>query len=207
MPRLLEEHKDNTQLLRAAMANPILALNHIGIELTPALEVEVERRVRFDAKTRKKISDIENDLEKATGKKVSPFDTPKVQTFLKAVLSKTKTKSTKKSIEDVVKALAHKPDSQKILKVAFGNAEASSYSQKEEKETSKDPLTRYRKEHEVIPILLKYRALEANFPKLASKEVFNKILKKKKPDTGVGFSKVRFHLQDREQRKATNAKD
>ena len=56
MPRLLEEHKDNTQLLRAAMANPILALNHIGIELTPALEVEVERRVRFDAKTRKKIS-------------------------------------------------------------------------------------------------------------------------------------------------------
>ncbi len=206
MPRLLEEHKDNTALLRAAMANPILALDHIGIALTPSLKTEVERRVRFDTKTRKKIAAIEKDVEKNVGKQLPLSDIQQIETFLKNELSKTKTKPTKKVTDELLRALNQSPTSQDAIKEAFGNSKTYSYLQSKDRKRTKDPLTEYKKVHQIIPILLKYRALEAQFPRLASKEAFDNILKEKSPERGVRFSKVRFRLQDREQRKATTVK-
>lgn len=190
MPRLLEKHQADTQLMRAAMANPILALESIGIALAPSLQIEVERKVRFDEKSIKKINTLEKEAHKIVGKKLNLAAPKTVNTFLKkAISSKVTQTSTKAS---------------KLLfdTISKGHHGRSAFAKANTKYPPKDPLTAFKDQHELIPILLKYRSIDAAFPALASPAMFKKVLANKNPkDTGIRFPKVRLRLQSKANRK------
>lgn len=192
MPRLLEKHQDDTNLMRAAMANPILALESIGVYLTPTLQTEVERKVRFDVSSIKKLNALEKEASKIAGKKLNLSSPNAVNSFLKKAIGNSSSQGPKKaatkSLFDTISDGHRKP-------LAFAKAK-NTY-------TPKDPLTAFKDQHELIPILIKHRSIEAAFPALASPAVFKKIAANKSPqNAGIRFNKVRFSLQSRAKRKS-----
>lgn len=190
MPRLLEKHQDDTKLMRAAMANPILALESIGVALAPELQTEVERKVRFDATSIKKMDRLEKEASKIAGKKLNLASTTAVNSFLKKAIGNSTDQAPKKASTSLFDTISDRP----IQGSAFAKANT--------RYTTKDPLTAFKDRHELIPILLKYRSIDAGFPPLASPAVFKEILANKNPqNAGVRFNNVRFSLQARAKRK------
>lgn len=199
MPRLLEKHQDDTKLMRAAMANPILALESIGVYLSPTLQTEVERKVRFDASSIKKLNALENEASKIAGKKLNLSSPTAVNSFLKKAIGNSSLQGPKKaptkSLFDTISDGHRKP-------LAFTNTLSRPAGAKKTY-TPKDPLTAFKDQHELIPILIKHRSIEAAFPALASPAVFKKIAANKSPlNAGIRFTNVRFRLQDRAKRKS-----
>jgi hypothetical protein len=192
MPRLLEKHQDDTKLMRAAMANPILALESIGIYLSPTLQTEVERKVRFDASSIKKLNALEKEASKIAGKKLNLSSPTAVNSFLKKAIGNSSSQGPKKA-----------PSKSLFDTISDGHRKPLAFATARKKYSSKDPLTAFKDQHELIPILIKHRSIEAAFPALASPAVFKKIAANKSPLTeGIRFKSVRFRLQDRAKRKS-----
>lgn len=192
MPRLLEKHQADTKLMRAAMANPILALASIGVKLSSTLQTEVERKVRFDAKSIKKINDLEKEASKIAGKKLNLASSSTVNNYLKKVIGSSSTQTSKKA-----------PTKSLFDTITDRHMDPSAFAKANTKYSQKDPLKVFKDQHELIPILLKYRSIDAAFPTLASPAVFNKILANKSPqNAGIRFNKVRFSMQARAKRKS-----
>jgi hypothetical protein len=198
MPRLLSEHGDDTKLMLAAMANPILALEYIGVRLSKDLKTQVERRVRFNKASIAKLVILDRNTAEIIGPKIDSTSSAAITNFLKKEigdeiqLGKKKVK-TSKLISDVQKDLPFSGSTAfKSRKTRLGKE--STYRE--------DTLDEFKNVHKLIPILLEKRKIDAGFPKLANAQVFEKILKESKvPDSGIQFSKVRFSLQERSKRK------
>lgn len=192
MPRLLEKHQDDTKLMRAAMANPILALESIGVHLSPTLQTEVERKVRFDASSIKKLNALEKEASKIAGKKLNLSSSTAVNSFLKKAIGNSSSQGPKKA-----------PTKSLFDTISNGHRKPSPFATARKKYSSKDPLTAFKDQHELIPLLIKHRSIEAAFPALASPVVFKKIAENKSPlNAGIRFNKVRFSLQTRAKRKS-----
>ncbi len=187
MPKILKEHGDNQKLQKAGLSNPILALEEIGYKLSNSLKKEVEYRVRFTLKNQQKLTEIRNKVNKITGRKVDLSSGISISNSLKKLI-KTKTiKSGKKIFE-----------TKSLIEVAAKLPEINLFKSK----SKKDPLLVYRGSHEVVSLLLEYRKIEASTPRLASKTIFNDLLKGSfKNNTGINIKNVRFKMQDRATRK------
>ncbi|WP_459212051.1 hypothetical protein [Aquimarina rhabdastrellae] len=187
MPRLLEKYGEEQHLVKAAMANPILALEHIGIKLTPKVAEEVESRARFGTETGDKIQKIQTKVNKLTGRDFDLESNTVITNFLKKELKEELIIDNKIiPFSELKKSIIERPKT-----IAFFNKKGSVI----------DPLQRFEKSHKLIPMLLEYRALQARIPALASIKVFNEILKNSTDTKGIKFSNVKFRLQDRNKRK------
>jgi hypothetical protein len=72
VPELARRMTADTQLAARALANPILALQELGVTFTPALEREVERWVRFTKADRERLATLEQQLHVAVGEAFDP---------------------------------------------------------------------------------------------------------------------------------------
>lgn len=186
MPKILKEHGKDQKLSKAALSNPILALEKIGYKLSASLKKEVEIRVRFGSKEQKKLSEIKAKVTKIAGKKIDLSSRIAISNSLKQLI-KTKTiKIGKKTVETAA-----------LIKAATTNPESRLFRPK----AKVDPLHVFKSSHAIIPLLLEYRKIEASAPKLASRKLFDSILNGKTPKTGIHIKNVKFVMQDRTNRK------
>ncbi|MGB0787914.1 MAG: hypothetical protein ACPGQR_00095 [Marinirhabdus sp.] len=186
MPRLLEEHNSNQKLMKAALSNPILALEEIGFTLSEEVKKEIEERARFNSKQQKKRKEITEKVYGIAGKKIDLSSKASVTKGLGSVLKNKTIQVGKKNIA-----------ASTIIKAAGTKLGPRLFQNKEKK----DPLSAYKSAHKIVPLLLAYRKIEASSPQLASKKTFGALLKGKETKTGIQISNVRFRLQDRSERK------
>lgn len=186
MPKLLQEHGSNLRLMKAALANPILALEELGYKIGPILKLELEDRVRFSKKDQNKITEITKKINVISGKNIRLNSKVSVEELLKNSFKEEKISIGEKTY-----------NSSEIVKT-INTPLASRFFQKDKKE---DPLQKFEGTHKIVPLLLAYRTIEATVPKLASKKTFDAILNGKEISAGIAISKVSFRIQDRNIRK------
>lgn len=187
MPRLLEEHGGNKKLMKATIANPILALEEIGFTISSALKIEIEEKVRFSRKQQKERSEIQEKMYGMFGKKIDLSSKEILKKELTRILSADSTNAVKKTIKisGLLKEIEVDPSPKLFQKV-----------------DKKDPLHSYKNVHEIVPLLIAYRKLELTAPPLSSKKTFELILQEKALESGITIKNVRLKMQDREKRKA-----
>lgn len=193
VPRLIEEHGKNKQLMKAALSNPILALEEIGYILSPKVKQEVEERARFNSEQQKKRIEITEKVNKIVGKKIDLSSKTSVTNALKYAFPKKTISVGKKTIE-----------TNAIIKAATTTRELQIFQslwQASQNKVKKDPLSEFKATHELVPLLLEYRKIEALSPQFATKKTFTSVLKDKDAKKGVSISNVRFRLQERSKRK------
>jgi len=162
---IIKRHEKDERLALAALANPILALEKMGYRLSPELREEIELRTRFGEEKSKQLLALRESVHKAAGKKFD-LDSP---AELRAVLAET---------------LGAREVRVELPPLQFL------------KKTRKpDPLVEHADRHPMMKPLLEYRALESSQPRLASKEMFDKIHsgKKKLP---IAITRVKFRLRN-----------
>lgn len=187
VPRLLKEHGKNQKLMKAALSNPILALEEIGYILSPKVKQEIEERARFNASQQKKRAEISEKINKISGKKVNLASKTSVVNALKDALPEKTVSIGKKTVETSA-----------IFKAAQSNRDVSIFQNKQKK----DPLSEFKSAHKMVPLLLEYREIEASVPQFGANKTFNSLLKGKEKKSGIAISNVRFRMQERSKRKA-----
>lgn len=171
IPDLLEEHGDNQELLQAAMANPILALEKIGIELSPEVERELKLRARFGKKEVKKMRKLEKQI----------FDEADAIFDLQSEVE---------TLEVCKRCLKNRDISEKDLEKRIkGNLYPVFF----EEEEGKRPFSDIKGDHTLLNLLDEYYELERSQPRLADRATFERVQKQKNfPLTLKGIS---FELQ------------
>ena len=188
MPRLLVEHAKDGKLMKAALSNPILALETLGYTIVPKVKREIEQRSRFNAAQQKRRMEIEEKVNKLSPKKLDLSSSASITRVLKNIFTEKTIDVGKKTMQtSAFIAAASKPLPPQMF----------------QKKAMEDPLSTYKSAHPIIPLLLEYRKLEAVAPKFASKKTFTSILNDNDNETkfGISISNVNFKIQERSKRK------
>ena len=192
MPSIIKDYGEDQKITHAALANPILALEHIGYELTPDFKYELEFLIRFGEKKGKALLTLEKKIFKEVNKEFDLRSPDQLFEVLKPIL-KLKApagKASKKAKETTKKA------PKKISITSLTKAHLSLPPQLKWTEKVKDVLLDCPKKHPAIPLILKYRELESSEPRLASRQLFEKALKGKLKKSFT-LNNIRFRLKKR----------
>lgn len=171
VPDLLEAYGDDQELLRAAMANPVLALQEVGIELSPEVERELKLRVRFDKKDYKRMRKLEHQIFEEAG---TLFDLQSEEETLKVCRENVDEK--KIDLEKLDKAVRNN-----LYPVLF------------EEEKGKAPFAELAKDHKLLQLLDEYYELERTRPRLADREIYERV--KQDKDLPFSLSDISFEMQ------------
>jgi hypothetical protein len=181
VPDLIKKYGDDTALARAAMINPILALENIGYELSDELKHELDYHIRFGSEKKKRLLKLEKDIFKDVGKSFDLQDEKQIRKNIHPLISLKENAVLTKSTAKI--SLSGKKGVSLVKSIS---------SQK----TTISPYAGFKKSHKVIPKLIEYQDFELNAPKLGSKKLFNQALKDKKIG-GIKINAVRFRLSER----------
>jgi hypothetical protein len=181
VPDLIKKYGDDTALARAAMINPILALENIGYELSDELKHELDYHIRFGPEKKKQLLKLEKDIYKDVGKSFDLQDEKQIRKNIHPLISLKENAVLTKSTAKI--SLSGRKGVSRVKAVS---------SQK----TATSPYAGFTKSHKVIPKLIEYQDYELNAPKLGSKKLFNQALKDKKIG-GIKINSVRFRLNER----------
>lgn len=178
MPAIIKQHGDNTKIARAAIINPILALEEIGYKLSPSLKNELDYYIRFGPVRKKKLMALEKEIYAGVGKKFDLKDENAVKKYVHPLIAK----------KGKVKFQLPKTEYSFTIKATTGKAK---FSQKKS-----DPYEIYKDAHPVIAPLLEFRKIESSVARLGSAELFKKALKGNVTDK-VKINSVRFRLKNK----------
>ncbi len=171
IPELLDKHGDNQELLRAAMANPVLALKEVGIELSPEVERELKLRARFGKKDYKKMRKLEHQIFEEAG---TLFDLQSEEETLE--VCKTALKERELDAKDLEEAIKNN-----LYPVLF------------EEEKGKAPFSNLAKDHKLLQLLDDYYELERTRPRLADRDMYERV--KQQKDLPFSLSDISFEMQ------------
>jgi hypothetical protein len=176
MPAIIKEHGDKSDITRAALVNPILALEMSGYELSDELKHELDYHIRFGPEKKKELLRLEKEVHKAAGKSFELRDDKSLKKIIHPLIAKKGRVELKKQV-------------QYSFSLKTGKAGATF------KKEQSDPYEAYRDAHPAIAPLLAYRKIESSVAPLGSEELFKRALK---GDTGEGvtFNRVRFRLKN-----------
>ncbi len=161
---ILAELNAKPELALAAAANPVLALEELGYELTPQARLEIEDRVRFGQKKAKRIQELRSLIFDNVG---HTFDLQSDED-LSAVLEELRLPRPRPvAAETRVAKRIPGPSLVVPPQMQWGRRQ-------------EDPLDSLRGTHPVIEPLLEYRRLESSEPRLASREVYAELREGKK---------------------------
>ncbi len=150
VPEIIEQVNRNNALAIRALANPLLAFEELGYELSDDVQKKVEQILRFDPKSRKKLNSLEKDVYETAGETFNIDDEGEVNKVLFKKLKLSRSKKTLHLNEDNLMRLG-KPH-QWV-----------------------DPLENLHDKHPVMKPLLAYRALKAEPPGFASRRLYNQL--------------------------------
>jgi hypothetical protein len=159
---ILAEINANPALAIAAAANPLLAMEDLGYEITPAARTEIEDHVRFGAAKAARLKRLRASIFKAAGR---TFDLESSES-LREVLEQL----------EVTRVAAASPNHGQKRKVEAPPVLNLARSP-QLKWTARvdDPLEQYREKHPIMEALLEYRKIESSEPRLATRELYDEI--------------------------------
>lgn len=168
VPEIVRQLNEQPALALRAAANPILALAEMGYQLTDRLAREVELRLRFTPAAITRLDALRERLGELAGEPFDPDNTAELRRTLFERLE-----------------LPHLPPRGEAIVVAAGPlARQVPATPRDELEfpwvppggiRHPDPLEPLRKAHPIIEPLIEYRAIQASQPRLATKEIFERL--------------------------------
>jgi len=164
LPVILRALNDDPQLIIAASANPILAIEEIGYECSDAFKQELEMRLRFTEKTRQRLNKLEKKANSAAGLDLPLADPKRLQRvlFREIGIQEPDADSCRQAIKKAGLGSGSNLLTERPGPAVFGRALV-------------DPLAVLEGAHPVIEPLLEYRALEASEPRFAPESLYRKI--------------------------------
>jgi len=178
MPAIIKLHGNNTNVARAAIINPVLALEEIGYELSPALKEELDYYIRFGPIRKKKLMALEEKVYAAVGKRFDLKNENAIKKYVHPLIAK----------KGKVKFQLPNMDYSFTIKTTSGKAK---FNQKKA-----DPYESYKDAHPAIQPLLEFRKIESSVARLGSTKLFKKALKGNATDK-VKINSVRFRLKNK----------
>lgn len=155
VPSIVKTVNADQALMRRALVNPLLALEELGYHLSDELRPQIERRVRFKVEVAHKLDTLAGKVFKQAGE---PFDIDSPAALEKVLFDKLKLPR--------AEGVAGKRDTR-----AAPALTPSAFKQP----VADDPLERLRGTHAVMAPLLEYRKLEASEPRLAPRELYERV--------------------------------
>jgi len=155
VPSIVKAVNADDALMKRALVNPLLALEELGYRLSDELRPQVERRVRFKVEVAHKLDALAAKVFTQAGEAFdidSPVALEKVL-FDKLKLPRAETTAGKRA----------SPAAPSLAPSAF------------KRPVVVDPLERLRGKHAVMTPLLEYRQLEASEPRLAPRELYERV--------------------------------
>lgn len=198
VPALVKRMAEDVELAARAMANPILALRELGIELTPELAREVERFIRFSEEDRKKLSATESKLHKELGELFDPESTEDIERVL-FVRLKLHRPAALTSIDTPPLTLLERPPPILVTRAAAkakgrGAGRAATVNVRPVLSAAvQDPLLQLKGKHKVVDLLLEFRAVSLRVPKFSPPAAYAAL---KSNPTAVPVSRVVVHLPE-----------
>lgn len=197
VPSIVKRLSEDRDLAIRAMANPLLAIDELGLDLAPEVAREVERRARFSDETRNRLSAIETKLFEAAGERFNPES---VQDIERILFSRLKLRrpaglgsldvaparglETPRFTVKRIEAGARKRGAKAVRRFAIRRIEPP---------PRVDPLERLKGAHAVVNLLLQHRAITARVPKLASRAGYDAL---KANPRGVPVANIVVHLPE-----------
>ena len=190
MPRLLKDAADQTSLLLAAAANPLLAIARLGYEVSPEAARAIEYRARFGEAGGAAFEQLQAELFQAAAQTFDPADGRALRRVLTELLPAAETQKGQERREVGWKQRAALLDAAENRPVGVPG-----------QQPMRDPLADFAEMHPIIPLLVEWRRLNLQSPRFASAEVFDRILA---GELDLPIIEVTFTLQERSRRKAND---
>jgi hypothetical protein len=158
LPKIVKRLNADPALTIAAAANPLHALAELGYRIEPALQEEIEDRLRFRPDEAKQIARLRREVAKLAKRPVDPSDD-----------------------EDVDRLLFEE------LRLKRPSRAGKARPTKDAGEEAPDRLEALIGGHDVVEALVKYRKLDAREPRFATPDAYRAIRegKTKVPVTGI----------------------
>ena len=181
VPALLEAFNRDPQLAVLATVNPMLALEEMGYDLSPAIQKRVERAILFLPEEREKLERFEEQVYKLRGRSFD-LDSPEET---EAVL---------------FQELELKRHAEPAKALQSCGPVASRFAALRKRTTWTDPLQPLKDAHPLMKPLLAYRALRFSRPAFAARVVFEQYRSgRRKLPVGrvkLDISKARLHNEE-----------
>lgn len=194
MPRLLKDAADQTSLLLAAAANPLLAIARLGYEVAPEAAHAIEYRARFGEAGGAAFEKLQAELFQTAGQTFDPADGRALRQVLTKLLPAAEAQSAQKRPAGPALSRKRRAD-------LLDAAESRPVGVPGQRPVH-DPLADFAELHPIIPLLVEWRRMNLQSPRFASEEVFDRILA---GELDLPISEVTFTLQERSRRKAGSA--
>ena len=165
VPLIVKAVNDDEAFGLRAAANPLLAAEEMGYQIAPAIRQTAERRVRFSQEDTDRLAELEEQVHKLAGE---PFDLDSPKELDRILFEKLKLPRPKPPSEP--------PDTpQKQTPPVTSRKSASAPPQPGGLSQAPDPLEELRDAHPIMPPLLEYRRIERSAPRLAPRELYERI--------------------------------
>lgn len=177
VPSIVRRLNDDPALSARALANPILAIEELGIKLAPRLRLEVERRLRFGAEDGKRLEALAEEIREHAGVDIDPESGAAVEDVLFKRLKLKRPKGL--SIPDLHRR---------------GLPRSRGPKQRDPEE--KDPLDALGKAHSIVAPLMEYRRIARGRPGFADREAYERL---KTTDRPLPISAIRIDVPSHEE--------
>jgi hypothetical protein len=178
VPSIVRRLNEDTGLALRAMANPILALEEMGLQLAPALRREVELRLRFGGDDRERLEELSERIREHTKEEFDPESDPDVEELLFRRLKLSRP-------EKLEGQLHRRPTGTPVSRRPDSTVE------------SQDKLLEgLREDHPIVEPLLEYRRIAARRPGFASRERYDRL---RTTDRPIPVSSIRIDIPEHEE--------
>jgi hypothetical protein len=182
MPRLIAAINGDPSLARAALANPLFAIEELGYTIDEEVRMTFERRIRFTADEAARLQSLADEISKAAGCDVDVDDPYELARVLFEVLDLprpgTKKDDDNSQIDDrPAYEHEHEPLPTEPLDPRLPWLD----------NVRPDPLETLAGSHPVMKPLLEYRQLDATQPRLASPDAYRRARDETRSVSNVSF--------------------
>ena len=157
VPLIVKAVNDDQAFGLRAAANPLLAAEEMGYQIAPEIRQTAERRVRFSQEDAARLGELEAQVYKLAGAQFNIDSSQELDRILFEKLKLPRPTSPQQTPPDTYRKLASAPAT------APGLTQAP------------DPFEELRDAHPIMPPLLEYRRIERSVPRLAPRELYERI--------------------------------
>jgi hypothetical protein len=173
VPAVLERINGDQRLATAALANPVMALEELGYELSSELRPAIVRRARFSRRDHDRLVELSDQIDGAAGRHVAPAERADLERLIFEELQLPRPNEYDR--EPPQAAGAGRPDAktgEPVQQAERQHREPPRPLHRRPPRPWRDPLEELRGRHPVMEPLLAYRALDAQRPPLADAELY-----------------------------------
>jgi hypothetical protein len=195
VPKIFEAVNADPALALRFVANPLFLAEELGYELTDEMKQFAGRRVRFSsAKTYERLVHLEKQVWKLAGE---PFDLDSSETlahvlFTKMELPVQPQKALRERKKNKVPAPALDVSTAAPQQLTPMELTRALPARVIGNELVADPLEHLRDVHPIMPLVLEYRQLEASVPRLAPRQLYDRI---SQGDVQIPITNIKLRLK------------